>query len=238
MKSVKLIIPVLAAVIMLAPSCKNQSSGKLKNDIDSISYCYGLSIGKSIKMAEMPDFNMAVFEQACNDAMKDKKALMTEEQVNTFARSYFMALQMRNAAKNTEKNTKFFEENKKRSTVKVTASGLQYEVIKDGTGAVPTKEDNVTVQYKGTLLDGTVFDSSYDRGQPASFPVAGVIPGWTEALMLMKVGAKYKIYIPAELAYGMEGRGEKIKPNSALIFEMELLSVDAKTATPGGSAKK
>ena len=226
---IKVAIVALAAIAILAPSCKNGlKSNALKNGADSISYCFGLSVAKNIKTADIQDFNMAVFEKAFNDVMDNKKTALTEQEVSAFAQQYFMALQMKNGAKNKEKGTKFLDDNKKRSGVTVTASGLQYEVVKEGTGQIPAAEDKVSVHYKGTLIDGTTFDSSYDRGQPATFPVSGVIPGWTEALQLMKVGSKYKVYIPSDLAYGAQGAGEKIKPNSVLIFEMELLSIEPK----------
>lgn len=129
-------------------------------------------------------------------------------------------------AENQKKGEQFLADNAKKEGVKTTASGLQYQVIKSGTGKTPGKKDTVKVHYHGTLVDGTVFDSSVDRGEPISFPVDGVIPGWTEALQLMKEGDKWKIFIPSNLAYGERGAGDKIGPNSALVFEVELLSVE------------
>jgi len=175
--------------------------------------------------------NMKAFEKAFTDAYNGKPAAITEEQANQFMRQYFASLQMKSASENIAKGQKFLDENKKKAGIKITASGLQYEVIKEGTGPIPTLEDNVTVHYTGTLIDGSVFDSSIANGKPASFPVKGVIPGWTEILQLMKTGSKYKVYIPSELAYGAQGNGRTIKPNSVLIFEMELLSVDPKPAS-------
>src|SRR5437879_7550332 len=137
--------------------------------------------------------------------------------------------------KNKAEGTKFLEENKKKESVKTTASGLQYKVLKDGNGAQPKKTDTVTVNYRGTLINGTEFDSSYKRGQPASFPVNGVIPGWSEALQLMKVGSKYQLFVPSNLAYGERAVSPDLSANSTLIFEVELL--DAKPApTPGVAA--
>jgi len=139
--------------------------------------------------------------------------------------------------KNKAEGTKFLEENKKKEGVKTTASGLQYKVIKDGNGAQPKKTDTVTVNYRGTLINGTEFDSSYKRGQPATFPVSGVIPGWSEALQLMKVGSKYQLFVPSNLAYGERSVGPDIGANSTLLFEVELLDAKpAPTPAPGGSA--
>ena len=140
--------------------------------------------------------------------------------------------------KNKTEGTKYLEENKKKAGVKTTASGLQYKVVKDGTGAQPKATDMVTVNYRGTLIDGTEFDSSYKRGQPATFPVNGVIKGWTEALQLMKQGSKYQLFIPSTLAYGERAMGPDIGPNSTLIFEVELQDVKPPpTPAPPGSAK-
>jgi FKBP-type peptidyl-prolyl cis-trans isomerase FklB len=137
---------------------------------------------------------------------------------------------------NKTEGTKFLEDNKKKDGVKTTASGLQYKVLKEGTGAQPKKTDTVTVNYRGTLLSGTEFDSSYKRGQPASFPVNGVIPGWTEALQLMKVGSKYQLFVPSSLAYGERAVGPDIGANSTLIFEVELLDAKpAPTPAPAGA---
>ena len=138
--------------------------------------------------------------------------------------------------KNAADATKFLAENKKKDGVKTTASGLQYKVMKDGAGAQPKETDTVTVNYRGTLINGTEFDSSYKRGQPATFPVNGVIKGWTEALQLMKPGSKYQLFIPADLAYGARAVGPDITPNSALIFEVELLEVKPAAASTGPSA--
>jgi FKBP-type peptidyl-prolyl cis-trans isomerase len=140
--------------------------------------------------------------------------------------------------KNKTEGTKFLEDNKKKPGVKTTASGLQYKVEKEGTGVQPKATDMVTVNYRGTLIDGTEFDSSYKRGQPATFPVNGVIKGWTEALQLMKQGAKYQLFIPATLAYGERAMGPDIGPNSTLIFEVELQDVKPPpTPVPQGSPK-
>jgi len=139
-----------------------------------------------------------------------------------------MAKQQEVAKKNKKEGEVFLDENKKKEGVKTLASGLQYKVLKEGTGKKPKLNDAVTVNYRGTLIDGTEFDSSYRRGQPASFPVSGVIPGWTEALPLMGEGAKWQLFVPSNLAYGERGAGAMIGPNATLIFEIELISVQEK----------
>ena len=139
---------------------------------------------------------------------------------------YFVELSQKKSQEAISAGQAFLDENGKKEGVTTTASGLQYEVLTNGTGATPIESDQVTVHYHGTLVDGTVFDSSVERGQPATFPVNGVIPGWVEALQLMNVGSKYKLYIPSDLAYGERGAGGSIGPNETLIFEVELLSIN------------
>jgi FKBP-type peptidyl-prolyl cis-trans isomerase FkpA len=175
-------------------------------------------------------------DQAARDEIKSSVAkAMQEEQTKK---------RDEQSAKAIEGGKKFLEENGKREGVKTTASGLQYEVLKEGEGKNPTAADEVTVHYKGTLTNGTEFDSSYSRGQPVTFPLGNVIPGWTEGVQLMKPGAKYKFYIPSALAYGERGAGNKIGPNETLVFEVELMSIGAPTeepaapTQPGGKPKK
>ena len=155
-----------------------------------------------------------------------KEMVAKQEQVNKEA-----------GAKNAAAGQKFLADNKTKEGVKTTASGLQYKVMKEGSGATPKTTDTVTVNYRGTLIDGTEFDSSYKRNEPISFPVTGVIPGWTEALQLMKVGSKYQVFIPANLAYGAQGAGQVIGPNSTLIFDVELLGVQASPSPAPSPAK-
>lgn len=228
MKLSKFFIGLALASLMIVACNKKQSSVKLKNDVDSMSYCIGVSMGSQLKDIEIPKFNHNVFAKAVEDIMAGKEAGMTQEQIGQYLNAYFMKLQTQTSEKNLKEGQEFLNKNKERKEVKTTASGLQYEVIKEGTGATPKLDDMVNVHYKGTLINGESFDSSYDRNQPVTFNVSGVIPGWTEALQLMKVGSKYKVYIPSELGYGAQPpRGSKIKPNSVLIFEMELLSIEA-----------
>lgn len=200
---------------------------------DKISYAVGMSIASSIRRQPV-DVNPDVLAQGLKDAFEGK-AKMTEEE----SRAALMQLQTELQAKAAEKakaaeeaNKKegdaFLAANKSKEGVKTLPSGLQYKVIKEGTGPKPSASDTVTCNYRGTLINGTEFDSSYKRGQPASFPVSGVIKGWTEALQLMPVGSKWALYIPPDLAYGARGAGGDIGPNATLLFEVELLSIQGK----------
>ena len=183
----------------------------LKTDKDKISYSLGVNVGTSFKQ-ESVDINTDIFEKGFRDAFSGSKRLLTDDEM----RSVVLAVQKEVMAKQTErmktlseKNKKegeaFLAENKPKEGVKTLPSGLQYKVIEDGTGKMPKPTDTVTTNYRGTLIDGTEFDSSYKRGQPATFPVNGVIPGWTEALQLMKTGSKWQLFIPSNLAYGRGG---------------------------------
>lgn len=205
----------------------------LKTDKDKTSYSMGMNVGMNFKQQSI-DINADIFMKGFKDALSGAKPLLSEEEM----RSAILALQKEVVAKQTakmqiigEKNKKdgeaFLAENKKKEGVKTLPSGLQYKVIKEGSGKMPKVTDTVTTNYRGTLVDGTEFDSSYKRGQPATFPVNGVIPGWTEALQLMKTGSKWQLFIPANLAYGDKGAGPigPIGPNAVLIFDVELISV-------------
>ena len=167
------------------------------------------------------------------DVLEGNNLELNQEESNQFLRTYFAKLAEKNKVANEEKSkvtaaegVAFLEENSKKEGITTTESGLQYEVLTKGEGASPTKDDKVTVHYTGTLIDGTVFDSSVDRGEPATFGVTQVIKGWTEALQLMSVGDKFRLFIPSDLAYGQRGSGAKIAPNSTLIFEVELLKIN------------
>ena len=223
----KNIIFLSSLVLFLA--CKTEKTNKTANlitELDSVSYSLGVNIGENIK-TQFEDINLDNFEAGIKDVLeKDVEAKISDNQAQAIIQSYFSKKQQKQSESVIEDGINFLRENGKREGVTTLASGLQYEVINDGTGPKPTIEDNVTTHYHGTLIDGTVFDSSVDRGEPASFPVGGVIKGWTEALQLMAVGSKWKLYVPYDLAYGERGAGPQIGPYSTLIFEVELISIN------------
>ncbi len=226
-----LALSVIAGSMVLA-SCNTSKSSKveLKTLADSAAYAIGVDLGNNIKknLPEAPggsDLNQDIILAAFTQALNGQESQITAEQANGVTQDYFMKMQAAEGEKNKEAGMKFLEENGKRAEVKTTASGLQYEVIKEGNGAKPTAEDQVKVHYHGTTIEGKVFDSSVDRGEPVEFGLNQVIKGWTEGLQLMSVGSKYKLYIPSELAYGENAAGPDIKPNSTLIFEVELLDI-------------
>ena len=244
----KTLTSVLAAcaVLALAACQKNADKKELKTETEKVSYAIGMDIGNSLKRLET-DIDTNALRQGADDVLQGKKTLMTQDEVMKTMQEFAKNLQANQekktkekAGKNLEEGKKFLEENAKKEGVVTTKSGLQYQVITEGKGAKPKATDRVSVHYKGTLLDGTTFDSSYDRGQPATFPLNAVIPGWTEGVQLMSVGSKYKLWIPAELGYGERGAGPKIGPNATLTFEVELLSIgDAPAAAaPAAPAKK
>jgi FKBP-type peptidyl-prolyl cis-trans isomerase FklB len=221
----------LLGILLLSTQVLAAENGALKSQKDKTSYAIGINVGKNIKQLPMgidPD----IFAKGFKDAFSGAKPILSEEEMRTV----LAAFQKEITAKQTEimksagdKNKKegeaFLAENKKKDGVKTLPSGLQYKVIKEGTGKKPKATNTVTTHYQGTLIDGTEFDSSYKRGEPASFPLSGVIPGWTEALQLMKVGSKWQLFVPSKLAYGERGTGPIIGPNATLIFTVELLSI-------------
>ncbi len=233
MKGLFILTGIIA--IMLGSCAKNSiQNAKIKSNEDSLSYAFGI-VNYNALVGDSLILNPTLVAKAMLDG-KDGKAAMTDES----ARSYIMAfINSRETAKAAQKaetnkvtykdyiaqNEEFLAKNKEKPGVIVTPSGLQYEVIKMGTGPKPTAESTVKVHYVGTLIDGTEFDSSVKRNEPATFPVSGVIPGWTEALQLMPVGSKFKLYLPESIAYGANGAGEIIKPYSTLIFDVELLEI-------------
>jgi FKBP-type peptidyl-prolyl cis-trans isomerase FklB len=222
---------VILGILLLAGQTGAAEKMTLKTQKEKLSYTMGVEAGNNMKRQSV-DIDPDVLLQGFKDAFSGSALLMGEEEMldvkNAF-RKEMMTKQAEETMKLAEKNKKegetFLEENKKKDGVKTLPSGLQYKVITEGTGKSPKAADTVTVNYRGTFIDGTEFDSSYKRGQPTSFPVNGVIPGWTEALQLMKEGAKWQIFIPAGLAYGEKGAGNIIGPNAALVFEVELISV-------------
>jgi FKBP-type peptidyl-prolyl cis-trans isomerase len=201
------------------------SNAEVKTPAQQLSYCLGLDIGKSLKELKTPVDAQAFF-RGVEDNLNGKKPLFADAQAEQIKREAFMKMQAERTTVNKGAEEKFFAENKTKPGVITTASGLQYIIVKEGAGPTPKSTDKVSVHYAGKLIDGTEFDSSIKRGQPATFPVSGVIPGWTEALMLMKVGSKYKVFIPSALAYGERGAPPKIEPNATLIFDVELLGIE------------
>lgn len=201
---------------------------------DRVSYFYGADVARSFRDNGV-DVDLDVFVQGLKDTLEKKQSKYSQEELesamNQFAQ-VMMAKQQKDAAeagtKNATDGEKFLAENGKRKEVTTTASGLQYEVLKAGDGPKPGPTDTVSVHYHGTLVSGKVFDSSVERGEPVSFPVNGVIPGWTEALQLMPVGSKWKLFIPSKLAYGERGAGRDIGPNSTLVFTVDLLKIEPK----------
>jgi FKBP-type peptidyl-prolyl cis-trans isomerase FklB len=219
-----------------------------KLDMDKVSYVIGLSVGKEMKSQGI-DLRTDAFMKGVNDSLSGAKPSLTEaetQQIITGFRAELAAKKQaeakKQAAENRQKEEAFLADNKGKEGVKTTPSGLQYKVLKEGDGKKPTAYDSVTVNYRGTLLDGTEFDSSYKRGQPATFPVGGVIPGWSEAIQLMKTGSKYQMFIPSKLGYGEAGVPGVIPPSATLVFEVELLSVkeaaEKETPVAPSSAKE
>jgi FKBP-type peptidyl-prolyl cis-trans isomerase FkpA/FKBP-type peptidyl-prolyl cis-trans isomerase FklB len=226
-----LVATVIVALGAMTTSCNSQSSASLKTAADSVSYAIGISTGAGYKenLKTLPgdpanvDDLIAGFVQALKgDSAKMK---MTPAEAQQYIQQYYMEQSVKDTEKNKAAGQKFLDENKSKDGVVTTESGLQYKVITEGTGAKPTAQDRVKVHYTGKLLDGTVFDSSVDRSEPAEFPVTGVIKGWTEVLQLMPVGSKYIVWIPSDLAYGDRGAGGDIKGGSTLEFEVELLDI-------------
>lgn len=215
---------------------KVEEKKDVKLDKDKISYAIGMNVGNSIKQQSI-EVEPDTLAQAIKDVLAGKTTRLTEQEARQTLMDMSTALRAKREAeakvigeKNKKEGEAFLAENGKKPGVKTTASGLQYKVLTEGTGETPKASDTVTTHYRGHLIDGKEFDSSYKRGQPAEFPVTGVIKGWTEALQLMKTGAKWELYIPADLAYGERGSGRDIGPNATLIFEIELIGIKAPPA--------
>jgi FKBP-type peptidyl-prolyl cis-trans isomerase FklB len=224
-----LLMPVVACA---AEEAKISPEMKLDTPKSRISYTIGVNIGKDFKSQKM-DIDADVLFMGLKDSLTGKELQLTDEEMASEIQTFQEEMQAKitaemekAVAKNQMEGEAFLAENAKQEGVVVTESGLQYKVLEPGEGDSPGPADMATVHYRGTLIDGTPFDSSYDRGQPATFPVGGVIAGWTEALQLMKPGAKWQLVIPAGLAYGERGAGQNIGPNATLLFEVELISVE------------
>jgi FKBP-type peptidyl-prolyl cis-trans isomerase FklB len=201
------------------------SKMKLDNELDKVSYSLGVNIANSLKSQGLESVNSTAFTSALDATFNGSPVLIDMEASQAILQEYFGKIQEEQTKAASAEGENFLKENAKKAGIITTASGLQYEVMTMGTGAKPVATDKVKTHYHGTLLDGTVFDSSVDRGEPISFPLNGVIKGWTEALQLMPVGSKFRLFIPSDLAYGAQGQGA-IKPHSALIFEVELIDIE------------
>jgi FKBP-type peptidyl-prolyl cis-trans isomerase len=232
MKNSFFLIPVIVFLI-IGVSCGQSGSFKnveLKTMADSAGYAIGILVGTNNKqqVENAPggdQINLEAMAAAFHAVAVGQEGKMTVQEADRIIRTYFEAEGERESQRSLEEGNAFLEQNSKREGVQTTPSGLQYEVLEQGTGSKPSADDQVRVHYTGSLMDGTVFDSSVERGEPAVFGVTQVIPGWTEALQLMPAGSKWKIYLPSELAYGARGAGADIGPNSVLIFEVELLEI-------------
>ncbi len=225
---VKFIIALLPAVLFYVSSCQDKNANlNLQSEYDSISYIIGYQMGANLTANSITSVNIDAFQKGMQDALGGENFFMDAIDANMMITQYLSALRVAESKTNLEEGIAFLEENKTREGVTTTESGLQYEIIEEGSGPKPTDTSTVTVHYEGTLIDGTVFDSSIERGEPARFKLNQVIPGWTEALQLMPEGSKWKLFVPTELAYGENPRqGGLIKPNMVLIFEVELISID------------
>jgi FKBP-type peptidyl-prolyl cis-trans isomerase FkpA len=247
----------LVAVILTSTACKGNTDGaskegekkveakadtrealikgipSLDTERKQFSYMIGMDIGSSIKPVK-DEIDVEMLVEAMKTVMKDGKPLLTDEQAKQVGQAFGERMMLKQKAerevsikKNLEEGEKFLAANKTKPGVQTTASGLQYQILRQGNGPKPVATDMVTAHYLGTFLDGKKFDSSYDRGTPADFALNGVIPGWTEGLQLMAKGSKFKFWIPANLAYGAEGQGNTMPPNATLIFEVELVDINA-----------
>ncbi len=204
-------------------------------EFDRLSYALGLSMGNNFRSSGIQSIQVADFADGVAAVFEGSKPKMSYEEAKTVIQEFFQGLQAKQeetakamAELNEKSGRDFLDRNGKREEVKTTATGLQYEILEEGTGAQPTAKDTVKVHYTGKLIDGTVFDSSVERGEPATFGVTQVIPGWVEALQMMKAGAKWRLFIPSQLAYGPNGAGGVIGPNQTLIFDVELLEINPK----------
>jgi FKBP-type peptidyl-prolyl cis-trans isomerase FklB len=232
--------PLLIAfvtVLLVLPLSAQEKSAPFKDQKDKVSYSIGVNIGMNLNRQKVP-VNSDALSAGLKDGIAGKPQMTEAEMKETMtAFEKDMTEQQKVAGeKNATTGAKFLEENKKKEGVKSTPSGLEYKSLKEGNGPQPKASDTVTVNYRGTLIDGTEFDSSYKRGEPATFPLNGVIKGWTEGLQLMKKGSKYQFWIPANLAYGERSSGAGIPPNSTLIFEVELLDVKGGADTSASPA--
>ena len=227
---------IFIVLLMITISCTSSEKvvevSELTDYMDTVSYSVGIDIGKSFRLQEM-DINPDVMARGLSDAFSDKETALTDEETQSTLIKFRQEFQekqreiaQRKAQETAIAEEAYLAESASKEGVVSLPSGLQYKVITPGDGPSPLTTDKVKVHYKGSLADGTIFDSSYDRGQPTSFTVSGVIKGWTEALLLMQVGSKWELTIPSKLGYGTRGSGDRIPPNSTLLFEVELLAIE------------
>lgn len=238
MKAKNLLLTLAAGALALS-SCNsgsmNQTTATLKTASDTASFYIGYMYGTGLQRTGIKDPNMGALIAGLNSAMQKKEMETKPQDMEMFLNMYLQKMAMEKAKDNKVAGEKFLAENAKKEGVDTLAGGVQYKVVTKGTGAVPAITDRVKVHYKGTLIDGTEFDSSIKRNEPAEFYLNQVIPGWGEALSHMPVGSKWTIYIPSEMGYGERGAGGSIEPNSALIFEVELLDITTPAVTEGAS---
>jgi FKBP-type peptidyl-prolyl cis-trans isomerase FklB len=225
------LVTMILSILFLFSVCHAQEKLELKDQKDKESYSLGYQFGQNLKFQGV-DVNLDIYTSGIKDALAGKEPQMSQEEIRATITGLQQKLQVakqkalkEQTEKNLSESQTFLEENKKKEGVNTLPNGLQYKVLTEGSGKTPKADDTVTVNYRGTLIDGTEFDSSYSRNEPAEFEVGGVIPGWTEGLQLMKVGGKYRLWVPSKLAYGARGAGRVIGPNTMLIFEVEPLEV-------------
>ncbi len=223
-------ILLTAASLLIFSACQGQKeneavSAEMNTTEDSVSYALGVSIANNLKNSGFENLNVDLLAEAMRDLLAEGDLKIKQEECDPMIQAYMQTAKQKKGEAAMQKGKDFLAENAKKEGVVTLPSGLQYQVIKEGTGDKPGLTEKVSTHYHGTLIDGTVFDSSVDRGTPAQFNVNQVIPGWTEALQLMPVGSKWKLFIPSELAYGDRGAGGSIGPNEALVFEVELLEI-------------
>ncbi len=217
--------PATTAKPMVAAKVSTTGATGIKSSLDSFSYAIGLNIAENLKAQGISSVNSTLVVKAFNDVFAGKKPAMDMQASNMVVQQRFAKMSEAKSSVEKQAGMKFLEENKKKPGVKTTPSGLQYEILTAGNGPMPADTNTVKVHYTGTLISGKKFDSSVDRGQPIDLRVNGVIPGWTEALKMMPVGSKWKLFIPSELGYGDRGAGQDIPPGATLIFDVELISI-------------
>ena len=227
MKIRNFLFAIIGIAFLLSSCGQNMNTNvTIKTDLDTISYMLGVDIGNSLIVNDFTDVEVDVFVNGLMDAINKEELKVEEEKIKPYIQKFFTELREKKMQKNLDEGREFLEKNKKRDEVIETESGLQYEIITEGTGKSPSATDIVVCRYHGTLIDGTVFDSSFERGDTAEIPLNRVVPGWTEGFQLMKEGGKAKLYLPTEIAYGQRPRpGGKIEANMAIIFEVELIEV-------------